>query len=65
MKPSASSILEYQSDQPSMKLLGPLSLLLPHNAEEKPNPSLFSCGVVPYQSFGPRVRIRLASWIEE
>lgn len=27
MKASASSILEYQSDQPSMKPLGPLSLL--------------------------------------
>jgi hypothetical protein len=42
MKASASSILEYQSDQPSMKLLGPLSILLPFTTgkDEPPHFSL-------------------------
>jgi hypothetical protein len=55
MKASASSILEYQSDQPSMKQLRPLSFLLqPDSSVPKKTgpPSLFSCRVVPYQKRG-------------
>jgi hypothetical protein len=42
MKAGESSILEYQSDQPSMKLLGPLSILLPFTTgkDEPPHFSL-------------------------
>ena len=42
MKASASSILEYQSDQPSMKPLGPLSLLLHSQRGRKTGPPHFS-----------------------
>jgi len=42
MKASASSILEYQSDQPSKKPLGPLSLLLQLRDGRKTDPPYFS-----------------------
>jgi hypothetical protein len=42
MKASASSILEYQSDQPSKKPLGPLSLLLQLRDGRKTGPPYFS-----------------------
>jgi hypothetical protein len=68
MKASASSILEYQSDQPSMKQLQPLSLLhQPDSSMPKKTspPSLFSCGVVPYQKRGLGADLGVAELSED